>query len=150
MGKLIFSWIFKTVVGRWVTAIVVTSLLGGLALKWHNFKEDLVHKGQQVCVQEINKQTVVDLQNALAAERATVTRLQELATAAAQENEDARNRRLALETQVTSLQKQMEDQRNADPEYKEWSDAPLPSGVAARLRNQAAGGNPSAIRDDDS
>ena len=140
--------IFKTVVGRWVTASLIALLLGGGAWKWHAFKEDLIHQGQQVCVQEINKQTVIDLQNALAAERATVTRLQELATAAAAMNQEAIARRDEAELNSMALKKQMEDQRNADPEYKEWSDAPLPTGVAERLRNQAAGGNPGALRDD--
>ena len=139
---------FRTVIGRWVTASLVALLLGGGAWKWHAFKEDLVHKGQQVCVQEINKETVSQLQDALAAEKSARAELTVRLTAAAAANQAARDRHRNLEDQVSDLETQMENQRNADPEYKEWSDTSLPDGVADRLRNAQAGDNPSPFRDD--
>jgi hypothetical protein len=139
--NFVIQWIFKTVLGRWVTAGLVALLLGGAALKWHNFKEDLIHKGQQVCVQEINKQTVIDLQNALAAERATAIELRALAVASAEASQQAIARRQAVELNFTALQTQMAEQAKTDETYKAWADTPLPAGVGERLRNQAAAGN---------
>lgn len=146
--SMIFNWVFKTVVGRWVTAGLVTLLLSGAALKWHNFKEDLIHKGQQVCVQEINKQTVIDLENALAAEKLTAADLRARAAADAVANEEARVRRKELESRVDSLSRQMAEQRKTDETYKAWADTPLPTGVGERLRNQAAGSNPDPSNED--
>jgi len=142
------GWIFKTVVGRWVTASLIALLLGGGAWKWHAFKEDLIHQGQQVCVQEINKQTVIDLQNALAAEKAAHAELSAKLIATAEENAESRERRAALERQVSDLKTAMAEQEKTDETYKEWAGTDLPDGVAERLRNQAAGGNPGALRDD--
>lgn len=139
--NFVIQRVFKTVLGRWVTASLVALLLGGAALKWHNFKEDLIHKGQQVCVQEINKQTVIDLENALAAEKLTAADLRAKAAADAVVNEEARVRRRELEARVNTLSSQMAKQRKNDETYKSWADTPLPAGVGERLRNQAAGGN---------
>ena len=145
--NFVVTWIFKTVVGRWVTAILITSLLSGLAWKWHAFKEDLIHKGQQICVQEINKETVLQLEAALAAEKSARADLTAKLNAAALANQEARDRRRALEDQLTSLESQMENQRETDPDYKEWSDTALPDGVADRLRDAQTGDNPSPLRD---
>lgn len=146
--NLVLNWIFKTVVGRWVTASLIALLLSGVAWKWHTFKEDLIHKGQQVCVQEINKETVLQLEAALAAEKSARATLAANLAAAAAANQEARDRHRDLEDQVGSLQTQMENQRESDPDYKEWSDTPLPAGVADRLRDAAAADNPSSVRDD--
>lgn len=148
MGKL-FGMAFKTVAGRWVTLGLVTLLLGGAGIKWHNFKEDLIHKGQQVCVQEINKDTVDQLRDALAAEKSARADLIAKAAADAAVSESARNRHRDLQDQLSELERAMEKQRKTDETYKAWSDAPLPDGVAARLLNhQAAASNPSSVRDD--
>ena len=147
MSKLI-AMIFKTVVGRWVTASLIALLLGGGALKWHNFKEDLIHKGQQVCVQEINKETVEQLKDALAAEKSARAELTANLIAAAHVNQQARDRHRDLQTQVGDLEKAMAKQARTDDEYKEWSDTPLPFGVGDRLRDAQAGSDQSAVRDD--
>ena len=123
-------------------------LLSGSAWKWHQFKEDLIHKGQQVCVQEINKETVEQLKDALAAEKSARAELTVRLAAAAAANQEARDRHRNLENQVSGLERAMEEQARTDDEYKEWSDTTLPSGVADRLRNAQAGGDPGAIRDD--
>ena len=143
--NFVLKWIFKTVAGRWVTASLIAMLLSGGAWKWHQFKEDLIHQGQQVCVQEINKQTVIDLQNALAAERVTAGKLRAAALANAVANEQARARRAELESKVDSLSIQMAEQAKTDETYKAWADTPLPAGVGERLRNQAAAGDTSTL-----
>lgn len=137
----VMKWVFKTVIGRWVTASLIAMLLSGLAWKWHQFKEDLIHQGQQVCVQEINKQTVIDLQNALAAERATAMELRALATAAASENEAARQRIREAEDKTDALLAARKEQEKTDETYAAWSNTPLPAGVADRLRGLSPGSN---------
>jgi len=139
---------FKTVVGRWVTASLIALLLGGGAWKWHAFKEDLVHKGQQVCVQEINKETVEQLQAALAASKSANAQLRANLIAAAAVNQEARDRKTELENKLTDLERQMAEQRENDETYRVWSDSDLPDGVASRLRDEAAADNPSPLRDD--
>jgi len=146
--SMIFNWVFRTVVGRWVTGILVASLLSGAAWKFHAWKEDLIHRGQQVCVQEINKETVAQLQDALAAEKSAFAVLTAKMVADAAVNEAARDRRRELEKKITSLEKAMAEQRKTDEEYKVWADTRLPSGVADRLRDQAARRDPDPLRDD--
>jgi chromosome segregation ATPase len=146
--SFIFNWVFKTVVGRWVTASLIALLLSGGAWKWHTFKEDLIHKGQAVCVQEINKETVEQLQAALAAEKSASAQLRANLIAAAAVNQEARERRRELSSQLESLRGMMQDQRNNDETYREWSDSDLPDGVADRLRSQGTSDNPGPIRDD--
>ena len=146
--NIIIKWVFKTVVGRWVTAGILSLLVGGGALKWHNYKEDLIHKGQQVCVQEINKETVAQLEDALAAAEIARAELKERLDSANRANALALDRRRELETSLTALADEMEKQRNEDPTYREWSDSDLPDGVAGRLRDQATGRDPGPIRDD--
>lgn len=133
--------LLSSVLGRWVTGSLIALLLGGSALKWHSFKENLIHKGQQVCVQEINKQTVTDLENALAAERVTATKLRALATAAAAENEASRTRLREAETKVAGLLAERKEQERTDETYAAWSNTPLPAGVADRMRSLRSGSN---------
>jgi len=146
--NFVINWIFKTVVGRWLLGGLVALLIGGAALKWHSFKEDLVHKGQEVCVQEINKETVAQLEAALAAEKSARAELTANLIAAAAVNQEAVNRKNELSSQLESLRGQMAEQRKTDETYRAWSDSDLPDGVAERLRNEAAADNPSPLRDD--
>ena len=143
----VFGWVFKTVVGRWVTTSLVALLLSGGAWKFHTWKEDLIHKGQQVCVQEINKETVEQLQAALAAEKSARADLAVRLAAAAAANQEARDRRNELSDQLASLRGKMAEQRKNDETYRAWSDSDLPDGVASRLRSEAAGSDPSPLRD---
>jgi hypothetical protein len=144
----VIKWAIKTALGRWVTASLIALLLGGGAWKWHAFKEDLIHKGQQVCVQEINKETVAQLEDALAAEKSARAELTANLIAAAAVNQAAIDRRNNLETQVSALERAMAEQARTDDEYKAWSNTTLPSGVADRLRVAQAGDNSSPLRDD--
>ena len=146
--NFVINWIFKTVVGRWLLGGLVALLIGGAALKWHSFKEDLVHKGQEVCVQEINKETVAQLEAALAAEKSARAELTANLIAAAAVNQEAVNRKNELSSQLESLRGQMAEQRKTDETYRAWSDSDLPDGVAERLRDEAAADNPSPLRDD--
>ena len=145
--KIVLNWILKTVVGRWVTGALVTALLSGLVYKWYDFKSDLVEEGTQVCVQAINKDTMEQLQIALAAEKSARAELTAKLAAAAAVSREARERRQALENQLTDLERQMENQHELDPDYAKWSDTPLPDGVANRLRQSGAGSDPGAVRD---
>ena len=86
------------------------------------------------CVQEINKETVAQLEDALAAEKSARAELTANLIAAAAVNQAAIDRRNNLETQVSALERAMAEQARTDDEYKEWSDTTLPSGVAGRLR----------------
>ena len=147
MIKILIKRVLGSVAGRWALGATVGLLLGGGALIWHNFKDGLREEGQQVCVQAINKQTVIDLQDALAAERVTVMELQALADARAEANDVARARRKELESKVDSLSRQMAEQAKSDEAYKTWADRPLPAGVGERLRNQATGSDPSPVRE---
>lgn len=139
--NFVFNWIFKTVVGRWVTGILVASLLSGSYAWWHNHKQNLREEGMQECVQEINQATMDGLELALADERSANVALTASLVAAAAVNQEAIARRVEAESNSTALKKQMEIQRNEDPEYREWADTTLPDGVADRLR-QAAGSAP--------
>ena len=136
MGKLI-SLAFKTALGRWVTGITVALLLGGVALKWHNHKEGLREEGRIECVQEINQATIDELEQQLADKGAANAKLAEELDRANQENALALDRRRELETSLTALAAQIEEQRNNDESYREWSDTTLPGGVADRLREAA-------------
>lgn len=136
--NFVFNYLFKTVVGRWVTGSLIALLLSGAALKWYSFKEGLIDEGVQICVQEINQATMIALEDALADERSANAALTASLVAAAAVNQEATARRVAAESNSIALRNQMENQRDVDPNYKEWSDTPLPDGVADRLR-QAAG-----------
>ena len=144
----IFKWAFKTVVGRWVSGLLIASLLSGAAIKWYNFKKDLIAEGQTACIQEINKETVEQLQLALVDEKAARVELSAKLSAAAAVNQTARDRHQNLQRQLTQLELAMEEQARTDNEYKEWGDTPLPSGVADRLRLSRSGSDPSPVRDD--
>lgn len=126
-----------SVLGRWVLGGIVAVGVGTAALMWHNHKEGLREEGIQECVQEINQATIDELERALADERSAAAELRASLDAAAAANREAIERRKAAESTAESLRKSMERQRNEDPTYREWSDTPLPSGVADRLREAA-------------
>ena len=140
IGSLIMR-IVATALGRWILGGVVASLIAFAAWKWHAFKEDLIHQGQQVCVQEINKETVEALERALSEERAARAALAERAAAAATENAAARQRAIDLERGLQDLAAEMERQRQTDETYAAWSATTLPDGVAGRVLNAGAGGH---------
>ena len=144
----IVKWLGAKALNRWILGVAVTLLLGGGALKWHNFKEDLIHKGQQVCVQEINKQTVVDLQNALADEKVVNATLVALAIADAKISEAARARLRVANESLETLALEIQEQKKNDKEYAAWSDVPLPDGVAERLRRLHSGSNTNPSNED--
>lgn len=146
--KLILR-VVTTSLGRWILGGSVALLLATSAYKWHQFKEDLIHQGQQVCVQEINKQTMIDLQAALVAERIVAEELRANAVANAAVNEEARARLRDSESRVDSLLAAQKAQEKTDETYAAWSNTTLPSGVADRLRNAAAGSDTSLNSDDD-
>lgn len=136
--KLIMR-VVATSLGRWLLGGAVALLLSAAMYKWHMFKEDLIHKGQQVCVQEINKQTVLDLQDALAEERLISAELLRIALLAEDENALARARLRESNARLDTLSMQMREQERTDEDYAAWSNAPLPAGVADRLRTFRAG-----------
>ena len=138
MWGTLIKWALKTVLGRYVTVILVTLLLGGGAWKWYSFKEDLRTEGAEECIQIVNEETHRQLIDALAAEKSAVAKLRARAVADAVVNSEARTRHRELETQVSDLEKAMAEQARTDNEYKEWGDTPLPTGVAERMREQAA------------
>lgn len=142
---MIMNWLLRTALGRVVTASLVALLLSGIGWAWHNFKDDLVDTGRQECVQEINQETIDQLEAALAAEKSARANLVANLIAAAAVNQQATERREALETQVSDLEAAMEEQRNVDPHYEEWSDTPLPDGVADRLRSAGSASDPSPL-----
>lgn len=146
--NFIIQWILKTVAGRIVTGLLITSLLGGVAWKWYSFKEGLKDEGQAECIQLVNEETHQKLKEALAAAQAANTDLLERIAIAKAANQEATERRRALETQVGDLEKAMADQARTDNEYKNWSVAPLPDGIADRLRRMQAGVDPGSVRED--
>ena len=137
----------KSTIGRWIIGGAVTLLLSGAALKWYNFKQGLIEEGQQVCIQEINKQTMIDLQDALVAERVTNAELVAKAKANAAVNEEARARLRDSESRVDNLLNQQKEQERNDEEYADWGDNTLPDGIASRLRGAQAGSNPDPVRE---
>lgn len=145
--SMIIKWALKTVLGRYVTAGVVAMLLGGGALMWHNFKDNLREEGAEECVQIVNAETHQRLVDALAAEKAARLRLAGIATASAEENAAARARLKESESRMESLSAAMKEQEKNDEEYAEWRNAPLPSGVGERMRN-LAGTDSGSVRND--
>lgn len=136
IGKLI-SLLGRSVTARWVTGFTVALLLGGGALTWHNHKEGLREEGIQECVQEINQATVDALEAQLSDERKANAELAASLEHANQVNALALDRRRELETSLTALAAEIEQQRKNDETYREWSDTDLPDGVADRLREAA-------------
>ncbi len=139
MIKLLFKRVITTSLGRWALGGAVALLLGTAGLLWHNFKQDLRNEGKQVCVQVINEQTMLDLQAALATERATAMELRVIAVAAAAENQEARARLRASQFTIDALETARKNQEERDELYKAWSNTSLPNGVADRLRGLRAG-----------
>lgn len=134
-----------SVLGRWVLGGIVAACIGTAAIMWHNHKEGLREEGIQECVQEINQATIDELERALADERSARAQLAASLDAAAAANREAIARRNEMSNQLDSLRGMMETQRNEDPTYREWADAPLPDSVADRLREAA--GSPSGSGD---
>lgn len=139
MIKLLLKRVITTSLGRWALGGAVTLILGGGALFWHGFKQNLRDEGRQVCVQVINEETVLALQDALAAERATATRLATMMVAAAKESEQARARLRESRSKMDALSLARKEQEKTDETYATWSNAPLPNGVADRLRDLFTG-----------
>lgn len=137
----IIKWAIKTVVGRWVTGLLIASLLGGGAWKWYDFKDGLREEGVQECVQEINEATMEAMEQALEDERAANVLLLLELEFAANVNAEAEERHRKDVAKMTMIEAEMRTQRETDETYREWSDTDLPSGVADRLR-EAAGSTP--------
>jgi len=135
--NFLLKWALKTVVGRWVTASLIALLLSGGVWKWYDFKDDLRDEGIQECVQEINKATLDALEQQMLDEQAANATLRAALIASATINQEATKRRNELSNQLASLRGTMREQREHDETYREWSDAPLPAGVATRLREAA-------------
>lgn len=146
--NFIIKWVLKSVVGRWVTGSLIALLLGGAVTMWHSHKNKLIDQGAQECIQAINKQTVIDLQDALAAERLISADLIRIAFLADEENALARARLKESESRVGSLLAAQEEQEKTDETYAAWSNTALPSGIADRLRSAQAGHDTGAVRDD--
>lgn len=144
---MIIPLVFKTVLGRWVTVSLVALLLGGGAWKWYSFKQGLVEEGTQLCVQEVNKETMLQLEEALVESEAAFELLLQHTEKISKENAASTIRRQELEASLDTLAADMRKQRNTDENYKEWSDTPLPDNVADRLRKQASGSDPGSVRD---
>lgn len=146
--SFVLNWILKTVAGRIVTGTLATMLLSYGVWKWYDFKDDLIIEGQQACVQEINKETVEQLQTALEAEKAARRDLVARLRAAVVVNQQSEARRRELADQLEFLHGIIQEQKDSDEVYKTWSDTALPDGVASRLRSAATGSDPGTVRDD--
>lgn len=147
IAKLVM-WIGKKAINKYILGGAVALLLGGAGLFWHNFKQDLRDEGKRVCVQVINEETVLALQDALAAERATATRLATMMVAAAKESEQARARLRESKSKMDALSLARKEQEKTDETYATWSNAPLPDGVADRLRDLFTGRDENPSTDD--
>lgn len=139
---MIWAWVTKklatSILSRWILGGLVATIAGVAAWQWHSYKEHLREQGQQVCIQEINRETVETLERALAEEREVTARLVEEARLRAEEMAAARERRAAAERKVVEILRQMKEQERDDETYKGWARTPVPDGVADRLRNAAA------------
>jgi len=144
----LMGWLAGGVARKLILGGVVILLLGAAGLYWKNFKDDLRDEGRQVCIQKINEQTVIDLQDALAAERVTAAELHALAIATAEENAEARARLRDSESKVDSLLAAREEQERTDETYAAWNNTALPDGVADRLRSLRAGSNTNPDNED--
>lgn len=147
MWGFVIKKVIGTVAGRWILGGLVAASLGTAAIMWHNHKEGLKEEGYVECVQEINKETVEALENALAAERLAAAQLRASLAAAVAAGMEAEERRQEAQLHLSALAMEMEAQRNEDPTYREWSDTALPDGVSERLRQAA--GSPSGDSDAD-
>jgi len=129
--------ILGSALGRWVTLGGVTLLLS-LGTAWFlNYKAGLRDEGKLECVQEINRATVDALEQQLENKNAAIEELRRLHVNALIVAEERKQRELEAMDRLETLESEMEEQRNADPEYREWSDTDLPNGVADRLREAA-------------
>ena len=135
------KWVMVSSMRKWVVVGFVSVVLAGSTYYVHSYKEGLRDEGRQECVQAINEQTVIDLQNLLVAEQVVAAELRATATAAAQENAAAKERLQAANASLKTLALKMKEQKENDKEYAAWSDVPLPTGVAERLRQLHSGSN---------
>lgn len=147
LSKLI-TWVGKKALNRWILGGVVALLLGSAGLMWHNFKSDLRDEGRHECVQAINEQTVLDLQAALVDAEATADELADYILRTSKANAAAEARVADAQARVDVLLEEIQEQKKNDKDYSEWSDTPLPSGVANRLRK--ASGSPAHPGNEDS
>lgn len=144
----IVRWAGAKALNRWILGGVVTLLLGGAGLMWHSHKQGLRDEGRQECVQAINEQTVIDLQNALADEKKTSAELAEYIRRVAAANAEAEARHRDAQARVDVLLEEIQEQKKNDKDYSEWSDTSLPNGVAERLRSTGAGSNTNSSNED--
>jgi hypothetical protein len=114
----------------------------GAGLAFNNWKNNLREEGIQICVQEINAQTLIDLEAALAHEIAAGETLRAAAIVAEAENELARARLDDSQERISEMAAAMRQQEETDETYRAWSHTPLPDGVAERLRRIDAGSDP--------
>jgi TolA-binding protein len=126
-----------TVLGRWVTGGVVTLLLGLAFAAYTNYKEGLRDEGKLECVQEIQQATVDALEEQLRKKDEAIAVLRELHAKNLVLVEERKQREQEAYDRLEGLERQIEEQRNADPNYREWADTDLPDGVADRLREAA-------------
>jgi hypothetical protein len=147
LGKLI-GWAGASALRRWILGGVVALVIGSAGLMWHNHKQDLRDEGRQECVQAINEQTVLDLEAALAEEKRTSAELMEYVRRTAAANAEAEARHRDAQARVDVLLEEIEEQKKNDKSYSEWSDTPLPNGVAERLRSTGAGSNSNTSNED--
>jgi hypothetical protein len=91
---------------------------------------------------------VIDLQDALAAEKKNAAVLAAYIQKVAQANAEAEARHRNAQARVDALLEEIEEQKNNDKEYAEWSDAPLPNGVSERLRSTGTGRDSNSSNED--
>lgn len=139
---MILRKLLASSLGRWVLGGVVITIVGGSAIMWHNHKEGLREEGIQECVQEINQATVDQLYKELKLKDDALAEARRVADANRKAAMDAIKRKRDAEVNLELMLRAMEEQKNEDEDYREWSDTPLPDGVADRLR-QAAGSSSS-------
>ena len=92
MLSSLLSLALRTTVSRWVTAGVVTALLGGAGYWWYDTKRDLRDEGQAECIQKVNEETHREVVEALARKEERVLELEREMREVKIENELARER----------------------------------------------------------
>lgn len=138
---MILRKLLASSLGRWVLGGVVITIVGGAVTMWHSHKEGLREEGIQECVQEINQATLDQLYKELKLKDDALAEARRIADANRKAAMDAIKRRRDAEVNLELMVRAMEEQKENDEDYREWSDSPLPDGVADRLR-QAAGSSP--------
>jgi hypothetical protein len=134
ISKLV-TWAGKKALNRWILGGAAALVLGSAGLMWHNHKQGLRDEGRHECIQAINEQTVIDLENALAEEKKTSAELAEYIRRVAAANAEAEARHRDAQARVDVLLEEIQEQKKNDKTYSEWSDTSLPNGVSERLRS---------------